>query len=95
MYTLIPISIPYSGIGGIVSFQAIIKKITRKNMILTSSVNNPALFFDDKLSFKTYFFGFVAMLTLASNNVAIPATSTSFSTGTFLSQCRTIKPSFP
>ena len=63
-------------------------------MILTSSVNNPALFFDDKLSFKTYFFGFVAMLTLASNNVAIPATSTSFSTGTFLSQCRTIKPSF-
>ena len=41
-------------------------------MILTSSVNNPALFFDDKLSFKTYFFGFVAMLTLASNNVAIP-----------------------
>ena len=95
MYSLIPISIPYSGIGGIVSFQAIIKKIIRKNMIFTKNVNKPALFFDDKLFFKTYFFGLVAILTFASNNVAIPATSTSFSTGTFLSQCKTIKPSFP
>mgnify|MGYP004246719939 CR=1 FL=1 len=72
-----------------------VKKITRKNMILTNNVNRLALFFDDKLFFKTYFFGLVAILTFASNNVAIPATSTSFSTGTLLSQCKTIKPSFP